>query len=385
MSVLSRERVIDALNFKEPDRVPVDVIVTVDVYRDLCNELGMNIDENIPMSYATVVQMPIDMIIRLGIDAYWVNPRSSKSVHSRRFEDGSFVDEWGIHFKKARLSNGSFYFEAVNRPFGDVEEPTEELIENYEWPDPDDPARYESLIENIAFVRQNSDLAVLCKMANCVFEEGKYFRGFEQWMVDILLYPEFANAFMNKMVDINMRIYTNCIRAVGKDVDVVRLAGEDLGMQDRMLFSAEAYRDMIKPHLKRLFTHVRRELDRVNPGAKLMLHTCGSVYDIIDDLIDTGVEVLDPVQPKAARMDRRLLKEKFGGKIAFHGNIDEQHVLPFGTPEEIRAEVRDAIGVLAPGGGFWLSPSHNVQSDVSAKNLLVMLEAAKEYGRYPIQ
>jgi uroporphyrinogen decarboxylase len=222
-------------------------------------------------------------------------------------------------------------------------------------------------------------------MANCIFEEGNYFRGFEQWMVDILLYPEFANAFMSKMVDINMKIYTNCIRAVGKDVDVVRLAGEDLGMQDRMLFPAGVYRNMIKPHMKRLFTHVRKELDLVNPRAKLMLHSCGSVFDIIDDLIDSGVEVLDPVQPKAAKMDRRLLKEKFHGKIAFHGNIDEQQVLPFGTPEEISSEVRDAIKNLAPGGGYWLSPSHNVQSDVSAKNLLTMIEAAKEYGQYPIQ
>lgn len=376
----SRERVMTALNHKEPDRVPVDMVVTIEVYRDLKRTLGIEAPDNPKMGRWTDVQMPLEMIKALGLDAYWVSPRSAISGHSKTFDDGSFIDEWGCHWKKT-VGDNYFYFALVDPPLAHA---TIEDLNNYEWPDPDDPVRYSALEKEMKYVRENSDLAILAKFAGAVFELATYMRGHEQWYEDLLLNKEFAHALMDKICRIQMKINENCMRAVGKYVDVLRMSGEDLGMQDRPLISPKLFREVIKPHLKMLWTHAKETLHKYNPEAKTMQHSCGDIYHFIPDFIECGIDILDPVQPRAAEMDRFRLKKEFGDNICFHGAVDIQKVLPFGTKEEIIEEVKTSIKALAPGGGYWLAPAHNVQSDVSAKNLLIMIDAVKKYGNYPI-
>jgi uroporphyrinogen decarboxylase len=371
-----------ALNYKEPDRVPMDLVPTIDVYKDLREHLDLyDAPENPPMDYSTIVEMPMEMTRALQLDACWVSPRSGTSIHSKKFSDGSFVTEWGVPYNKAVLPSGIFYFEVGEPPLAKA---TLEDIKKYAWPDPDDPARYMELETKLPEIRANSDVAILCKLAGPVFELGKLLRGFSQWFMDLMINRELANHLMERICDVQMKINDNCMSVVGEHIDVLRLAGEDLGMQDRTLISPDLFREMVKPHLKRLWLHAKETLHKYNPEAKIMLHTCGSVYDFIPDLIECGVDVLDPVQPRAAKMERFQLKADFGKKISFHGGIDIQDVLPFGTKADIDEEVKLAIKALAPGGGYWLAPAHNVQGDVSAENLLIMLEAARKYGQYPL-
>lgn len=379
----SRERVMAAANHQEPDRVPVDMVLTIDVYRDMKKLLDMEyLPENPRMGRWTEVQMPIEMIKKLGIDMYYISPRSGVSVHTKSFEDGSFTDEWGCYWKKTAIDGGHFYFELVNPPLAHAT--SIEDLENYIWPDPEDPKRYAGLKEEMNEVRETTDLAILAKFAGAVFELATYMRGHELWYRDIVNNQEFAHALMDKICQIQKRTNEVIMAEVGEYVDILRLSGEDLGMQDRPLMSPKTFKKVVKPHLKEHFEHAKKTLHQYNPQAKIMLHSCGAIKPFIADLIDCGVDVLDPVQPAAANMNRYELKKEFGNDIVFHGNIDIQKILPFGTKEEITHEVRDAIKALAPGGGFLLSPAHNVQGDVSAENLVHMVKCVHKFGNYPI-
>lgn len=379
----SRERVLAAVNHQEPDRVPVDMVLTIDVYRDMKRLLKMEHLPDTPrMGHWTDVQMPLEMIQALDLDMYYISPHSAKSVHSKQFDDGSFVDEWGCYWKKTMIDGGHFYFELQNPPLANA---TIEDLDDYEWPDPYAPERYEGLKEEMEMVRQKSDLAILAKFAGAVFEVATYMRGHERWYRDLINNQAFAHALLDKICQIQKKIDHVCIEQVGEYIDILRLSGEDLGTQETPLISPRTFRKVVRPHLEELWTSAKKDLLQKNPKGKVMLHSCGSVKAFIPDLIECGIDILDPVQPAAKNMNRYDLKAEFGDKIAFHGNIDIQSVLPFGTKEEIEYEVRDAIKALAPGGGFLLSPAHNVQSDVNAENLVHMIECAHRYGVYPIQ
>ncbi|MGL4606291.1 MAG: uroporphyrinogen decarboxylase family protein [Eubacteriaceae bacterium] len=379
----SRERVMKAVNHEEPDRVPIDMVLTIDVYRDMKKLLGLDhLPETPRMGHWTDVQMPIEMINALGTDMYYISPRSGNSIHSKKFDDGSFTDEWGCFWKKTTIDGGHFYFELQNPPLANA---TVEDLERYVWPNPEDPNRYKGLKEEMEEVREKTDLAILAKFAGAVFEVATYMRGHEQWYRDLINNQVFAHALLKKVCDIQMKIDEVCIDAVGENVDILRLSGEDLGMQDRPLISPKTFRKVVKPHLKTLWISAKENLLKKNPRAKVMLHSCGAVKPFIEDFIECGIDILDPVQPGAKDMDRYTLKKEFGEKIVFHGNIDIQNVLPFGSKKEIEDEVKDAIKALAPGGGFLLSPAHNVQSDVTAENLVHMVSCAKKYGTYPIK
>ncbi|MEG1428003.1 MAG: uroporphyrinogen decarboxylase family protein, partial [Oscillospiraceae bacterium] len=310
------------------------------------------------------------------------SPRSAESVHSKKFEDGSFTDEWGCYWKKTMIDGGHFYFELQNPPLKDA---TIDDLENYAWPDPKDVQRYEGLKEEMQGVREKSDLAILAKFAGAVFEVATYMRGHERWYRDLINNQAFAQALLHKICQIQKEIDSVCIEAVGEYVDILRLSGEDLGTQNSPLISPRIFRKVVRPHLEELWSHAKTALLKKNPEAKVMLHSCGAVRPFISDLIECGIDILDPVQPAANHMDRYELKAEFGDQIVFHGNIDIQKVLPFGTKEDIEAEVYDSIKALAPGGGFLLSPAHNVQSDVSAKNLVHMIDYAHKFGTYPIR
>ena len=174
------------------------------------------------------------------------------------------------------------------------------------------------------------------------------------------------------------------IEAVGEYVDILRLSGEDLGTQEGPLISLKMFRRLVRPYLERLWGFAKQKLLEKNPRAKIMLHSCGAVRMFIPDWIDMDLDILDPIQPKAKGMDPFQLKADFGDKLSFHGGIDAQYVLPFGTTEDVRQHTRTYIKALAPGGGYIVAPVHNVQGDVSPENLVAMREAVEEFGYYPV-
>ena len=209
-------------------------------------------------------------------------------------------------------------------------------------------------------------------------------RGMEQWLMDLAIDPEFVNALMGKLVDIALAMTEVGLRACGPYVQILRLAGDDLGQQRGMLVSEQMFRNLLKPHFARLFRVAKSMFLDCNPRGKLMTHTDGDVYPILSDFAEMGLDVLNPVQPYVAEMDHGRLKREIGNRLSFHGGIDIQHVLPYGSPADVKAEVRKAIAALGSQGGYIVAPTHYVQADVPPENILALRDAVLEFGCYPI-
>jgi uroporphyrinogen decarboxylase len=202
---------------------------------------------------------------------------------------------------------------------------------------------------------------------------SQYLRGFEDWFMDFILNPRRLEALFDAVLDVTLRMARKELQEVGKDVDIV-ICADDLGTQTGLQMSREHYVKYIKPRQEKFF----RQVHELSP-AKLLFHTCGSVANIIDDLIEIGVDILNPVQPKAAGMDPAALKKKYRGRIAFWGGPDPQYTLPRGSVAEVKKVVEDLVEGMGEGGGFVLSSCHNIQPDVPLENVLALFQHARQY------
>ena len=212
-----------------------------------------------------------------------------------------------------------------------------------------------------------------------IWETALWMCGFEKFFADMMVNEDFAHALMRKITDLKMRYWEKALVTVGDNVLVVSEA-DDLATQQSLLCSPELYKTMVHPYHKELFSYMRK---KAKAPIHIFYHSCGSVKPLIPLLIEEGVDVLNPVQVNAAGMDSAALKREFGKDITFWGGgVDTQHVLPFGTPAEVREEVKRRIGDFAPGGGFVFASVHNVQSDVPPENFMAMWETMREFGVY---
>jgi uroporphyrinogen decarboxylase len=177
---------------------------------------------------------------------------------------------------------------------------------------------------------------------------------------------------------LHIEFFRHYLEAVGDCIDVV-VVSDDLGGENGPLISPELYRELVKPAQKKLWQFIKS-----NTEAYLFLHSCGSIYRFIPDLIEIGVDILNPIQVAAKDMDTRRLKDEFGDKLIFWGGIDTQRILPFGSPEDVESEVKKRIADMAPGGGYVLTAVHNIQAGVSPENICMMYDAARKWGAYPI-
>jgi uroporphyrinogen decarboxylase len=183
---------------------------------------------------------------------------------------------------------------------------------------------------------------------------------------------------LNRIADIQIEMDAAGLLAAGKYLSVFKVSGEDLGMQDRPLFSMRTWRDVLRPPLERRWRAARAVLDRVAPQVKLLLHSDGAIRPFIPDLIECGIDMIDPVQPDCPGMELAGLKRDFGDRLAFHGAVDTHHILPFGSVDKVREATRACIRDLGEDGGYILAPVHNVQGDVPAENLVAMCETVME-------
>jgi uroporphyrinogen decarboxylase len=201
--------------------------------------------------------------------------------------------------------------------------------------------------------------------------------GHERFYRDLVTNESFVQAVLDHLEDFFLHLAEEALNRVGHLIQIVKVS-DDLGMQSGPILSPDLYRKLIKPRQKSLYAYIKERTD-----AKLFLHSCGSVYAFIEDFIDNGVDILNPVQVSAVDMQPERLKQEFGDRLAFWGGgCDTQRVLPFGTEEEIEKEVKTRIGQLAPGGGFVFSAVHNIQYDVPPENVVAMYDAARRYGAY---
>ncbi len=376
-----RERVLRALNHQEPDRVPLDLgtcasSMLFEAHERLKAHLGIESEPRYD-EITLVAQVDEGILEHFNIDtrlAAYVRPlvdAAADDGRRKKLTNEGYVDGWGVTWKAAVGQPGA----PIKGLFAGDKGLCD--LDKHPWPDPDDPAFVAGLKEHAEALRQGTDYAVLMGFPGRVFTFGQFMCGMEDWLIRLVRDEAFATALMDKGLEIQMGIVANMLDAVGDNVDVVYCA-EDLGMQDRPIISPDLYRRLIKPRHKRLFQFLKSRTQ-----AKLMFHSDGSIYPFIGDLIDVGVDVINPVQVSTRGMDdTKRLKREFGQYVSFWGGIDTRQVLPFGTPEEVREEVQRRIDDLAPGGGYVLASVHNIQSEVPPENVCAMFEVAKEYGRY---
>ncbi len=377
MDWTSRNRVIAALNFQEPDRVPIDINPVLDAYIDLKNYLHLEIEEDPkPNSAMEVVPHPT-VLQALNVDLISVKLGSVKQVNRTHNED-----EWGVIRKRYYQPGGGSYMEAVNFPLADA---TLSDLEKYPWPIADLPGRGEGAELMAKHLYEDTDLALVGRFGGSIVETPLYLMGWDNWLMRMASDPEFAERLLDIITDINIAFDRIGLEATGKYLQIFKVSGEDLGFQTGPLYSMKMFRKMLFPRFQRRWKAAREYLDQVNPDCKIMLHSCGSIRAYIPDLVNAGIQVLDPVQPLAANMDSHELKRDFGTQLAFHGGVDIQQVLPFGSEADVEEEVFSRIQAFAPGGGYILSPSHAVQADVPPANIVAMCKAALKYGEYPLK
>jgi uroporphyrinogen decarboxylase len=374
----ARERVLTALNHEEPDRVPIDLGsvgptgIHILAYERLLKVLG--IEEEIEM-WDVVGQLakPSDRVLELvGADVRGIRVGGS-AYNPDLLSATELVDHWGTVWRR---TEDGLCFNIVEYPLRSA---TRSDLASYSWPDGKTPNLVTGLAEKARYLQENTPYALLGEFAGHFFERAQMVRGFDTFLLDLAADRDFAEEMMDRILAVEIDIVSTFLDAVGPYIDIIAFK-DDIAMQSGPVISPQMFREMIKPRMKKLIEAIRGKT-----RAKLWFHSCGSVYYAIPDLIELGVEILNPVQVQAADMDTARLKRKFGKNLTFWGGIDTQQVLPFGTPEDVKAEVRRRISDLAPGGGYILASVHNIEADVPGENVWAMYQAAHDYGRYPLR
>lgn len=376
----SRERIIAALRHEETDRVPIDLGGTVvtsialSTYAALRNYLGLpRRDIRVLETVQQIARVDDDVLEILGADVLpvFANPPDGPPPAITNGADGnaSFRDDFGATLCKPA---GCLYFDWRDFP---LPEPSLDALAAMPWPDPANPGRYAGLRARVQGLRATSDKA-LFGMAPCghdLFNQLFRVRGMENGLMDLLAEPEFAEAFLDRLCDTICTAQTLFLSEVGDLIDI-HFAADDLAGQHGPLIAPPLWRALIKPRQARIIATIK-----AHTQAPVFYHTCGAVTEFLDDLIDIGVDILNPVQVSAAGMDTAALKQRYGSRLSFWGGgCDTQQILPSGTPDEVRAEVRRRIRNLAPGGGFVFTPVHNIQPHVPPANVVAMFKAAME-------
>jgi len=379
MPLSHRERVLKALSHQEPDRVPIDLGSTIctsahiAAYQKLKAHFGVDAEDTIinKMMQTAAIHEPILQALDIDLRAALPGVPDSKPIIPVG-EDG-YQDEYGVIRRKP---SSSYYYDLIKCPLaGPI---TIQDIINFPWPDPADPGYTRGLRERILYYRENTDYAIVLRLPVPFVHTTQFVRGFEDWFTDLAVDKKLAGALFDAAVEHNAAVAAEILKAGGDLADVVAFS-EDLGFQNGLIVSPELYRELFKPRHKKYFDTVKK-----HTSAFLHLHSCGSIYKLIPDLIELGVDALNPVQVAARDMDSSKLAAEFGHRLSFWGGIDTQFVLPKGNTDDVRAEVRRRIKDLAPSGGYIVGAVHNIQPDVSTENILAMYDAAKEYGKYPI-
>jgi len=378
-----RQRVETALCHREPDRVPLDLGTggssspVPEAYARLAAHFGVTAPAR-PVSHMLRLSTVYEAILQaLEIDTRPVYMRPARRGKRPCHEPNQFYDDWGVKWREVDTGL-SVFREIAESPLENAK--IDDLDDYPWWPDPLDPDRFEGIREDAEFLWNETDYAVIgCPAFNGVWERAWYLCGFERMLRSLVLEPEFVHAVLQRVTAIGKAVMERYLDLAGPFIQMIKM-GDDLGGQGGPLMSPKTYRTVVKPYHQELFEVIRRHTE-----ARIFLHTCGSVYRLLPDLIDAGVEVLNPVQVSAVDMDTRRLKAEFGDRLSFMGAIDTQRVLPFRTPDEVRREVERRIADLAPGGGYILAPVHNVQADVPPENLVAMYRHARAFGVYPLQ
>ena len=370
----SRERVRAALAQRAPDRVPIDLNISWTAYRALTDYLALDVgDAPAPNAAMEVIPQP-DVLMRLGVDL--VSVKLGGASPSEDALPETITDAWGLQRRLVRQTVGEYY-EVVSHPLAGA---SVDDLAGYPWPDLRPPGKADQLREHAQELYRDTELALVGRFGGPILELAADLVGVEEWHVRLLTDRGFIAVLLDQISRVCTAHDLLGLEAAGEFLEIVKVSGEDLGMQSGPLYSPDVFHDLLLPPLRRRWGAVRATLGQANPRTRVMLHSCGAVRDFIPDLIASGIDILDPVQPLALGMDPEGLSRAFGGDLVFHGGIDIQRLLPFAGPQEVaHATHRCLAAFQAASGGFIVAPSHTVQADVPPPNLLAMIGAARTW------
>lgn len=361
----SRERVLRCLNHEEPDRVPIDFWASRETWTKLFRRFGVSEMEPILQHF--------DVDFR-----YIEGPRyvgKKLAVHP----DGSSEDHFGVPRRIVQYGEGErrgTYLELVSSPLSGATSLDE--IQRYpKWPSPDD-FDYDCVREQARAARETGKIVVFMgdRLNRCAqLKPAMYLRGIEQILIDLLVEPVIARAIFSRIAHFYAEYARRTLEAGQGNIDIF-FTGDDFGTQTNLFMAPALWRQLLRDGFKR-FIDIGHEY-----GCKVAHHTCGSIHKILPDITQCGLDILNPLQPEVADMDYRSIKATYGDQICFHGAVSIQRTLPYGTPQDVRAEVKNRAELLSPGGGYIFCTAHNIQADTPIENIEALIAAYSEYGKY---
>lgn len=344
----SYDRITSALAGKTCDRVPCDMWATDEVVERLKRHFGADTERGLYGS--------------LGVDKIvWVSAPYADLPAPAPGMSGTSA--WGVQYRDQAYGGGT-YREAAYAPLARMESVRD--YERHLWPDPD-RFDYRALADRVEAERGCPLMLEFISL----FEIYTAMRGFENALADLYVEREMAHRALERIAEVQLAYIDRALDAAGDGIDLVYFS-DDMGMQDRQLFPAEVWAEFIGPRAERIIdlVHLR--------GRKVFYHTDGSAPEIVDRLVGMGIDVLNPIQYVCPGMERERLKALYGGRVVFHGAVENQRVLPFGTPAEVKRETLECIELLGSGGGYIVAPCHNLQPNTPTENILAMYEAVAE-------
>jgi len=349
------ERVFAAINHRESDRPPINYLATPEVHAELKRHLGIEDDEKLRQFLGADIRY---------VSANYVGPEGTTGAAGVGAAGKDFL---GIVWEPVKNEFGT-YNEIAFHPLAHVT--TVEEVEEYAWPSVD-WFDYSHLVEEITRLNADHRHAILF-FAGGAFETPWYMRGLERFLMDLVECPEIAEAIARRSMEFYQARAMRAIEASDGRIDIIG-SGGDIGTQRGMMLAPDLWRTHIKPYSEQLIRPFKEM------GLTTFYHSCGAIVPVIEDFIDMGLDILDPIQPKASGMDAALLKSRFGDRLAFHGGIDEQELLPRGTVAQVRDTVQGLIDILGKQGGYIACAAHAIQPDTPVENALAMYQAVREY------
>jgi uroporphyrinogen decarboxylase len=364
-----RDRVLTTLDHREADRVSMDLGGTqtgilVAPYNELKKALGLNTPTQVSNTVLGLAYIEEAVLQRFDIDFRHVLPGQADQYHFELLTDDSFYDEFGTRWRRPP---GGHYYDMVEFPLASCKL---EVLEKYQWPDPEDPGRVRGVRDELTRLRAETDCALEAGLVG-LWETAWFTVGLERMLFALADNPDFVEALMDRTLEFLLRMHGAYLDTAGPYLDLVTL-WDDYGVQSTSLISPALWRRLVKPRLAKLTAMIRSKTP-----AMIGIHSCGSIVSLLDDLVDVGIQVINPVQVSAKGMRLTELKRRYGDRLVFWGAIDTQHLLPTGTVSEVAQAVCDTIATLGGGGGYILAAVHNIQPGVPAENIVTMYDTAR--------
>ncbi len=366
-----------AVKHQQPDRVLVDYgkhigSFHINAYEKLKEHLGIESESRILDRMAQNVILDEAVCQALGIDFRWIVPHWV-GIQDVEIEDQpGYVDMWQTPHKWTDVGK---YFAIHASPFNQ-KRLTLEDIGGFPWPDPDQPAMFTGLKEQAQSWFENTDYVIGADGIKVgILQTASQLRGYDKLFMDFALNPTVAHAFLDKISTLINEMYRHYLEAVGPFVQVVVIT-DDQGTQNSLMISPKMFREFIKPRLKSLVDTIK-----ATANVQVLMHCDGAIQKIIPDLIEIGVDILNPIQTVVKGLeDTCALKEQYGEQISFHGGIDIQQVMRNASVTQLRDEVARRISDLGRSGGYFIAPCHNINIDIPTENVIAMFAAAREFG-----